>query len=235
MSCQTVSGALGWRARAVTVMIAVAALGLFAAGCGGTQPSASGVPRPSPGSTSASPARSLPTATMTTQGPAPAPAASQTPSAPVTDRSGPVFQASTSALTAATRSRMTGVSWHPGCPVPLSALRLLRLSYWGFDHAVRQGELIVNASAAGRVTQAFRLLFAARFPIRQMRVVDDFGGDDERSMPADNTSAFNCRLVPGTSVWAQHAYGLGSRYSLGAPGLPGAPRHPEAIASAHEL
>jgi hypothetical protein len=21
-------------------------------------------------------------------------------------------------------------------------------------------------------------------------------------------SAFNCRLVPGTSVWAQHAYGL---------------------------
>ena len=41
-----------------------------------------------------------------------------------------------------------------------------------------------------------------------MRVVDDFGGDDERSMLADNTSAFNCRLVPGTSVWSQHAYGL---------------------------
>jgi hypothetical protein len=41
-----------------------------------------------------------------------------------------------------------------------------------------------------------------------MREVDDFGGDDERSMLADNTSAFNCRLVPGTSAWAQHAYGL---------------------------
>jgi hypothetical protein len=27
-------------------------------------------------------------------------------------------------------------------------------------------------------------------------------------MLADNTSAFNCRLVLGTSVWAQHAYGL---------------------------
>ena len=82
------------------------------------------------------------------------------------------------------------MSWHPGCP------------------AARQGELIVSASAAASVTQAFRLLFEARFPIRQMRVVDDFGGDDERSMLADNTSAFNCRLVPGTSVWAQHAYGL---------------------------
>jgi hypothetical protein len=92
--------------------------------------------------------------------------------------------------------------------VGLGELRLLRLSYWGFDHAVHQGELIVNASAAANVTRAFAMLFAARFPVRQMRVVDDFGGDDERSMLADNTSAFNCRLVPGTSTWAQHAYGL---------------------------
>jgi len=111
-------------------------------------------------------------------------------------------------LTAAVRSRMTGVSWHQGCPVTLGDLRLLRLSYWGFDHAVHQGELIVNTAAATSMITAFRLLFEARFPIRQMRVVDDFGGDDERSMLADNTSAFNCRLVPGTNVWAQHAYGL---------------------------
>jgi len=27
-------------------------------------------------------------------------------------------------------------------------------------------------------------------------------------MLADNTSAFNCRLVPGTGIWSQHAYGL---------------------------
>ena len=120
----------------------------------------------------------------------------------------PVFQARTSALTAAARSRMTGVSWHQGCPVTLGDLRLLRLSYWGFDHAVHEGELIENTAAATSMITAFRLLFQARFPIRQMRVVDDFGGDDERSMLADNTSAFNCRLVPGTNVWAQHAYGL---------------------------
>jgi D-alanyl-D-alanine carboxypeptidase len=119
-----------------------------------------------------------------------------------------VFQASTSVLTVAMRARMTGVSWHRGCPVSLASLRLLRLSYWGFDHAAHRGELVVNASAAADVAHAFLLLFAARFPVRQMRVVDDFGGDDERSMLADNTSAFNCRLVPGTSVWSQHSYGL---------------------------
>lgn len=103
---------------------------------------------------------------------------------------------------------MTGVSWQPGCPVSLGQLRLLRLSYWGFDNAAHLGEMVVNASAVASVTQAFRQLFAARFPIRQMRVVDYFGGDDERSMLADNTSAFNCRKVPGTTTWSQHAYGL---------------------------
>jgi D-alanyl-D-alanine carboxypeptidase len=106
------------------------------------------------------------------------------------------------------QERMTGRSWHRGCPVGLPSLRLLRLRYWGFDHAVHQGELVVNVSAAGGLTRAFRLLFAARFPIRQMRVVDAFGGSDERSMRADNTSAFNCRLVSGTTTWSQHAYGL---------------------------
>ena len=132
-----------------------------------------------------------------------APAPSVRPTTP-----GPVFQASASVLTAAMGARMTGVSWHPGCPVSLGSLRLLRLSYWGFDHLIHQGELIVNKSAAAGITRAFGLLFAARFPIRQMRVVDDFAGDDERSMLADNTSAFNCRIVPGTNAWSQHAYGL---------------------------
>jgi hypothetical protein len=66
----------------------------------------------------------------------------------------------------------------------------------------------VNQSATASLTRVFGLLFAARFPIRQMRVVDDFAGDDERSMLADNTSAFNCRLVPATTAWSQHAYGL---------------------------
>ena len=106
------------------------------------------------------------------------------------------------------RARMTGVTWHQGCPVSLDRLRLLQLSYWGFDHGVHHGELVVNESAAASLARAFRLLFAARFPIRRMQVVDDFGRDDERSMLADNTSAFNCRIVPGTAVWSQHAYGL---------------------------
>jgi poly-gamma-glutamate synthesis protein (capsule biosynthesis protein) len=41
-----------------------------------------------------------------------------------------------------------------------------------------------------------------------MRPVDAYGSDDERSMAADNTSAFNCRRVAGSSSWSEHARGL---------------------------
>ena len=37
--------------------------------------------------------------------------------------------------------------------------------------------------------------------------VDAYGGSDFRSIEADNTSAFNCRYVDGTTRWSNHAYG----------------------------
>jgi hypothetical protein len=100
-----------------------------------------------------------------------------------------------------------GRSWHPGCPVPLSALRSLRVSYWGFDGRAHTGRLVVNADAVGAVRRALHALYDARFPIRQMRVIDAYGASDDRSMAADNTSAFNCRRAAGSTSWSEHAYG----------------------------
>ena len=40
-----------------------------------------------------------------------------------------------------------------------------------------------------------------------MRLVSDYGGNDDRSMAANNTSAYNCRPVAGTARWSDHAYG----------------------------
>ncbi len=121
---------------------------------------------------------------------------------------GPSFQFSVSTIDAARRAFMTGRTWHRGCPVGFDDLRSLRVRYVGFDGKVHLGQLIVNRHAVGPLVAVFRRLFEAHFPIRTMRAVDAYGGDDERSMRADNTSDFNCRLVPGTNVWAQHAYGL---------------------------
>jgi hypothetical protein len=107
----------------------------------------------------------------------------------------------------ATRERMTGVSWRPGCPVGLADLRLLRVRHWGFDGDVHRGRLVLHRDVAKGMLGVMRRLFRLRFPIRQMRLVDAYGADDHRSMDADNTSAFNCRFVAGTSSWSEHAYG----------------------------
>jgi hypothetical protein len=120
----------------------------------------------------------------------------------------PRFTFSSRSLGPELRARLTGSSWHRGCPVPLSGLRYLRVGYFGFDRKPHVGEMVVAASAVAPVEQAFRTLYDARFPIRRMRLVDDYGASDYASIEADNTSAFNCRDVTGGSGWSEHAYGL---------------------------
>jgi hypothetical protein len=111
--------------------------------------------------------------------------------------------------TAHVTARELGKSWHPGCPVSPSGLRAVRLPYWGFDHREHQGVLVVGASLVPPMESAFRSLDRARFPIRQMQPVSVYGGSDNRSMAADNTSAFNCRLAvtDGPRAWSEHAFG----------------------------
>ncbi len=121
----------------------------------------------------------------------------------------PRFGGKIAAIDEATRERMTGVSWHRGCPVGFADLRLLTVSHWGFDRRIQRGRLVVHREAAEAMLGVMRSLYRGRFPIRQMRLVDAYGADDHRSMDADNTSAFNCRFVAGQpGTWSEHAYGL---------------------------
>ena len=107
----------------------------------------------------------------------------------------------------AMRAQMTGVSWHPGCPVGLSDLRLITVTHRGFDGRDHTGRLIANRDAAAALVAVFRRLYAGRFPIRRVEPVDRYGGDDFRSIEADNTSSFNCRNATGSTRWSNHAYG----------------------------
>ena len=102
-----------------------------------------------------------------------------------------------------------GLSYRAGCPVPPSQLRLLRLTYIGFDGRRHVGSLVVNATVVPAVLRVFARLYAARFPIRSMIPVARFDGSDDRSMAADNTSGFNCRyaVATGPKRWSVHAYG----------------------------
>ena len=117
------------------------------------------------------------------------------------------FRGAVARLDAGLRATMTGVSWRRGCPVPLGDLRVVTASHWGFDGRVRTGRIVVHRNVAADVLSVLRRLYAARFPIRRMVPVDAYGASDFRSIEADNTSAFNCRYVDGTTRWSEHAYG----------------------------
>ncbi len=117
------------------------------------------------------------------------------------------FRGAIATISPAMRAGMTGVSWHPGCPVSLSQLRVLTLSYGGFDDRAHTGRIVVNTDVARPVVSVFRRLYAARYPIRRMQPVDVYGGSDFRSIEADNTSSFNCRAATGSTRWSEHAYG----------------------------
>ncbi|WP_051706406.1 CapA family protein [Nocardioides aequoreus] len=119
----------------------------------------------------------------------------------------PPYAAEVSRLSPELRERMRGSSHRAGCPVPLDRLRLVELSYVGFDDRPATGELVVATGVADDVVAIFRELYEARFPIRRMELVDEYGGDDDRSMAANNSSAYNCRFVAGTDRFSDHARG----------------------------
>jgi hypothetical protein len=134
------------------------------------------------------------------QGATPDPVGTQTQAA------APRFRGSIVTGRDAVRSRVR-YSWRRGCPVGPVELRLLRADYWGFDGRVHRGELIVHRDHARRMLGVLGKLFKARFKLQRMKPVDVYRADDDRSMAANNTSAFNCRRVSGSSSWSEHAFG----------------------------
>jgi len=100
-----------------------------------------------------------------------------------------------------------GTSWRPGCPVGPSSLRTVVASHWDNGGNVRTGRLVVHASLADDVADVLQDLYEARFPIHRMVPVAEYGADDDASMAANNTSAFNCRAITGGSSFSEHSYG----------------------------
>ena len=102
---------------------------------------------------------------------------------------------------------MTGVSWHPGCPVALDDLRLLTLPHRTFDGGTATGVLVSHHEVADTLVTVFARLHEIGYPVRLMEPVDVYGGDDHASIEADNTSCFNGRPEEGSERWSQHALG----------------------------
>lgn len=101
-----------------------------------------------------------------------------------------------------------GDTWRPGCPVAPADLRRVELDHFGPDGRLHRGALVVHRDVVDDVIAIFGRLRELRYPIDKMRTVDHYpGAQDELSMRDNNTSAFNCRLLPGGTGWSLHSYG----------------------------
>lgn len=105
--------------------------------------------------------------------------------------------------------RMWRKTWKDNCTLRRSDLRHLRLLHRNAEGRPQLGEMIVNKAIAERTVRIFRKLYARGYRIERMRLVDDYNGDDNASMAANNTSCFNFRLVAGsTKRVSLHGRGL---------------------------
>ena len=117
------------------------------------------------------------------------------------------FEGGVFPLSPRVRRHVRTLNWHAGCPVPISDLRLVRVSYWNFQGDVRKGPLVLHEKVAHDVLWVFRQLFRARFPIHRIDL-------SPRPQPIDwnstrnLSSSFNCRSATGTpGSLSQHSYG----------------------------
>lgn len=118
------------------------------------------------------------------------------------------FTASVSSVPKKVLQRST---WRPKCPVAPGDLAYLKMTFWGFDRLPHTGEMIVHESVAQDVVSVFRSIYAARFPIEEMRVTSL---EEQRAWTrtptgdTNLTSSFECRKATLGTNWSEHAYGL---------------------------
>ncbi|MBQ9475268.1 MAG: M15 family metallopeptidase [Bacteroidales bacterium] len=106
-------------------------------------------------------------------------------------------------------ARMKGKSFPAGeSLISRDELRYLRLIHRNADGKIQTGELVCNKAVADELLGIIRELYARGYRIEQMRLVDDFDADDEKSMTANNSSCFNYRLVSGSTRLSKHSRGL---------------------------
>lgn len=89
----------------------------------------------------------------------------------------------------------------PECPVQRrEQLRRVDVNHVDFRGGVTRGHVVVNRDVASSISRIFTRLFDTGFPIRGMRSLERFGGNNARSLAADNTAAFNCRTAGAIDI-----------------------------------
>ena len=102
----------------------------------------------------------------------------------------------------------------PNCPPEIRRRqKIIKLKYFSFDGKIHRGQLVIDKDLVKDIKKIFKFARREKFPIFSVIPVSDprfrknGRWDDDLSMIANNTSAFNYRVKTGGGDLSNHAYG----------------------------
>lgn len=97
----------------------------------------------------------------------------------------------------------------PNTPKEISSqMSLVQVEYIDYNGKENLGLLVVNQKVEKEIIEIFKEIKKAGFQIEKIIPISEYDWDDDKSMEDNNTSAFNYRLVAGTTKLSNHAYGM---------------------------
>lgn len=105
-------------------------------------------------------------------------------------------------------ARMKGKSYKDNCSIPLDDLRYITALHCDAQGEILQGEMVCSKYIAVAVLDVLQKLYEAKYPIQRMKLIDDYGADDEASMTDNNSSSFNFRFISHSNIVSKHGLGM---------------------------
>ena len=97
-------------------------------------------------------------------------------------------------------------------PVPREVLKrqkIFDVTYFSFDEKLHQGQLVMDTNVISDIRKVFNLIRKIKFPIRTVIPFVDRSAMSKEEVLAtlNNSSAFNYRLIRGSNILSNHAFG----------------------------
>ncbi|HKI78814.1 MAG TPA: M15 family metallopeptidase [Ignavibacteriaceae bacterium] len=85
--------------------------------------------------------------------------------------------------------------------------RIVEVYYFSFDNKLHKGQVVIQKDLVEDIKWIFEKIKGNEFPVDKVIPVVKFNWSDEKSMKANNSSAFNYRFIANTTKLSNHSTG----------------------------
>lgn len=89
----------------------------------------------------------------------------------------------------------------------IDRLSMVDVLYYSFGGKRHLGQIVIDSDLEDDVFEIFSIIEELRFPLGSVVPIVEYKWDDHKSMAANNSSAFNFRVIEGTTKLSLHSLG----------------------------